>query len=107
MPVLSQVTDKDFDEEVFNSNTPVMVDFWAEWCQPCKAMAPMIEELARKYQGRIKIVQMDVTENRDIPARLGIRNLPMFMLFKGGEVVRTITGAYPRSLLDDELKKLL
>ena len=84
MSVLFQVTDKDFDEEIILSGMPVMVDFWADWCQPCKAMAPMIEELARKYQGKIKFVQMNVVNNRDIPTRFGIRNLPTFMLFKGG-----------------------
>jgi thioredoxin 1 len=107
MSVLFQVTDKDFDEEIINSDMPAMVEFWAEWCEPCKIVAPVIEELARKYQGRIKIVQMNVAENPETPAKFGIRNLPAIILFKGGEVKHTIIGAYPRSLLDDELKKLL
>ncbi len=107
MSGLSQVTDKNFDEEIINSDMPAMVDFWAQWCRPCKMMAPVIEELARKYQGKIKIVQMNVAENRDTPARFGIRDIPTLMLFKGGQVQHTIIGAYPKGLLDEELRKLL
>ncbi|MFH1243060.1 MAG: thioredoxin [Pseudomonadota bacterium] len=106
MSDLPHVTDKNFEEEIINSDMPAMVDFWAEWCEPCKMMAPMIEELAREYQGKIKMVQMNVAENRDTPARFGIRNIPTLMLFKRGEVVHTIIGACPRSLLNEELKKL-
>ena len=86
MSALSQVSDKNFDKEIINSHMPAMVDFWAEWCQPCKMVAPMLEELARNYEGKIKIVQMNVAENRDTPARFGIRNIPTLMLFKEGEV---------------------
>ncbi|MFH1954068.1 MAG: thioredoxin [Pseudomonadota bacterium] len=107
MPGLSQVTDKNFDEEIINSDMPAMVDFWAEWCQPCKAMAPIIEELAQEYKGKIKFVQMNVAENRDTPARFGIRSIPTLMLFKGGEVAQTLIGAYPKSRIEEELKRLL
>ncbi|MBC8460801.1 MAG: thioredoxin [Deltaproteobacteria bacterium] len=107
MSGLSQVTDKNFDEEIINSDIPAMVDFWAEWCEPCKMMEPVIEELARKYQGKIKIVQMNVAENHKTPARFGIRSIPTLMLFKGGEVKQTIIGSYPRSHIDEELRKLL
>jgi len=107
MSGLSQVTDNDFDEQIINSDIPAMVDFWAEWCQPCKMVTPVIEELARNYQGKIKIVQMNVAENRDTPARFGIRNIPTLMLFKRGEVAQTIIGAYPKSRIDEELKRLL
>ncbi|MBU0732739.1 MAG: thioredoxin [Proteobacteria bacterium] len=107
MPGLSQVTDKNFDEEIINSDIPAMVDFWADWCQPCKAMAPMIEELAQEYKGKIKFVQMNVAENRDTPARFGIRSIPTLMLFKGGEVAQTLIGAYPKSRIEEELKRLL
>ena len=78
---LSQVTDKDFDEEIVHSGMPVMVDFWADWCQPCKMLTPVIEELALKYRGKIKIVQMNVAENPHTPARFGIRNIPALILF--------------------------
>ena len=107
MPDLSQVTDNNFDEQIINSDIPAMVDFWAEWCQPCKMVTPVIEELAREYQGKIKIVQMNVAENRDTPAKFGIRNIPTLMLFKGGAVAQTIIGAYPKSRIDEELKRLL
>jgi len=107
MSDLLQVTDENFDEEIINSDLPTMVDFWAEWCGPCKMVSPAIEELAKEYNGRIKITQMDVDGNRQTPARFGIRNIPTLMLFKGGKVVKTIIGAQPKSHIDEELKKLL
>ena len=107
MSRLLQVSDKDFDKEIIHSGIPVMVDFWAEWCKPCKAMEPMIEELAREYQGKIRFAQMNVVNNRDIPARFGIRNLPTLMFFKGGKVAQTIIGGQPRNRIDEELQKLL
>ncbi|MBC8462354.1 MAG: thioredoxin [Deltaproteobacteria bacterium] len=107
MSDLLQVTDENFDEEIINSNLPAMVDFWAEWCGPCKMVSPAVEELAKEYNGRIKITQMDVDGNRQTPARFGIRNIPTLMLFKGGKVVKTIIGAQPKSHIDEELKKLL
>ena len=107
MSDLLQVTDENFDEEIINSNLPAMVDFWAEWCGPCKMVSPAVEELAKEYNGRIKITQMDVDGNRQTPARFGIRNIPTLMLFKGGKVIKTIIGAQPKSHIDEELKKLL
>jgi len=104
---LSQVTDNNFEEQIINSHIPAMVDFWAEWCEPCKMVTPVIEELARNYRGKIKIVQMNVAENRDTPARFGVRSIPTLMLFKGGAVAQTIIGAYPKSRIDEELKRLL
>ena len=102
-----QVTDENFDTEIINSDVPAMVDFWAEWCGPCKMVSPIVEELARDYKGKVKIASMDVDGNRQTPAKFGIRNIPTLILFKGGEVVRTIIGAHPKSHLDEELKKLL
>lgn len=107
MSKVYQVSDENFDQEILHSNMPVIVDFWADWCEPCKAMAPEIEGLAQKYQGKIKFAQMNVVNNRNIPARFGIRNLPTFMLFKRGEVLKSIIGAFPRSLLEDEVRKML
>ncbi|MFO7986229.1 MAG: thioredoxin [Desulfatiglandaceae bacterium] len=107
MADLLQVTDGNFDEEIIQSETPAMVDFWAEWCGPCKMVGPVVEELAKDYDGKIKIAQMDVDQNRETPARFGIRNIPTLILFKNGEVAQTIVGAYPKSHLDAELKKLL
>jgi thioredoxin 1 len=102
-----EITDKNFEEEILNSDIPAMVDFWAEWCGPCKMVSPAVEELAQEYKGKIKIGSMDVDSNRQTPARFGIRNIPTLILFKGGEVSQTIVGAYPKSHIDEEIKKLL
>ena len=102
-----QVTDANFEEEIVQSEIPAMVDFWAEWCGPCKTVGPVVEELAKEYEGKIKIGKMNVDENRGTPAKFGIRNIPTLILFKGGKVAQTIVGAYPKSHLDGELKKLL
>ena len=102
-----QVTDDNFDSEIINSDLPAMVDFWAEWCGPCKMVSPIVEELARDYKGKIKIASLDVDGNRQIPAKFGIRNIPTLILFKSGEVAQTIIGAHPKSHIDEELKKLL
>ena len=102
-----EVTDENFDEEIMNADMPAMVDFWAEWCGPCKMVSPAVEELAQEYKGKIKIGSMDVDGNRKTPGRFGIRNIPTLILFKGGEVAQTIVGAYPKAHIEDELKKLL
>ena len=102
-----QVTDANFEKEIVQSDIPAMVDFWAEWCGPCKTVGPVVEELAKEYQDKIKIGKMNVDENRETPAKFGIRNIPTLILFKGGKVAQTIVGAYPKSHLDGELKKLL
>ena len=102
-----EVNDESFDSEIMDSDIPAMVDFWAEWCGPCKMVSPVVEELASEYQGKIKIAKMDVDQNRRTPARFGIRNIPTLILFKGGEVAKTIIGAQPKSSIEEELKKLL
>lgn len=102
-----EVSDDNFESEIINSETPSMVDFWAEWCGPCKKVGPVVEELAAEYQGKIKIAKMDVDSNRQTPAKFGIRNIPTLILFKGGEVVNTIVGAQPKTSIEEELKKLL
>ncbi len=107
MADLLQVTDDSFDDEIMNSEMPAMVDFWAEWCGPCKMVGPVVEELAQEYEGKIKIAKMDVDKNRETPVRFGIRNIPTLIMFKGGQVVQTIVGAQTKSNLDEELKKLL
>jgi thioredoxin 1 len=107
MADLLQVTDDNFDAEIVNSDLPVMVDFWAEWCGPCRMVAPVVEELAKEYEGKIKVAKMDVDKNRQTPAKFGIRNIPTLILFKGGEVANTIIGAQPKSSIEAELKKLL
>ena len=107
MADILEVTDENFDDEIMNSDTPAVVDFWAEWCGPCKMVAPVIEELAKDYQGKIKVAKMDVDQNRTTPTRFGVRNIPTLIFFKGGEVAQTIIGAQPKSSIEDELKKLL
>jgi thioredoxin 1 len=107
MSDLLQVTDESFDTEIMNSDLPAIVDFWAEWCGPCKMVAPVVEELANDYKGKVKVAQMDVDKNRQTPARFGIRNIPTLILFKGGEVAQMIIGAQPKSYIEAELKKIL
>lgn len=107
MADLLQVTDGNFDEEIVKADIPAMVDFWAEWCGPCKMVGPTVEALAKEYEGKIKIAQMNVDENRETPAKFGIRNIPTLILFKNGEVAQTIIGAQTKSHLEEELKKLL
>jgi len=102
-----EVTDDSFESEIMGSDIPAMVDFWAEWCGPCKMVGPVVEELAEEYKDKIKVAKMDVDKNRQTPARFGIRNIPTLILFKGGEVAHTIIGAQPKSSIEDELKKLL
>ena len=101
-----QVTDDTFEEEIIKADIPAMVDFWAEWCAPCKMVSPMVVELAKEYKGKIKIASMDVDGNRQTPGKLGIRNIPTLIIFNGAKVVQRIVGAHPKSHLDEELKKL-
>lgn len=100
-------TDASFDTDVVNSDGLVLVDFWAAWCGPCKAIAPVLEELAEDYQGRVKIVKVDVDANPQSAARFGIRSIPTLFVFKNGERVETVVGGRPKSefvaLLDKHL----
>jgi thioredoxin 1 len=99
--------DATFDQEVLKSETPVLVDFWAVWCGPCKAIAPSVEELAKQYKGKLKVAKMDVDEHQGIPQQYGIRSIPTLLLFKGGRVVDTIIGAVPKSKLEESVKKAI
>lgn len=102
-----EVTDDTFDSEIVNSDIPAVVDFWATWCGPCKMIGPVVEELAGEYEGKVKFAKMDVDNNRQTPARFGIRNIPTLIFFKGGEVVNTVVGAQPKTSLEEQVKKLL
>ncbi|MFN3970058.1 MAG: thioredoxin [Gemmobacter sp.] len=93
------VTDATFDKEVRQSDIPVVVDFWAEWCGPCRQIGPALEELATEYAGRVKIVKVNVDENPDSPAQLGVRGIPALFLFKDGQVVSNKVGAAPKAAL--------
>ena len=100
-------TNDNFQGDVLDSNVPVLVDFWATWCAPCKAIAPVLEDLAAECDGKAKVVKVDVTENQEIAARYGIRNIPALYLFKDGEVVDQVVGALPRSQLVNFVEKNL
>ncbi|TRW98841.1 thioredoxin [Paracoccus sp. M683] len=95
----SPVTDAQFDAEVRNADTPVLVDFWAEWCGPCKQIGPALEELSDEYAGKVKIVKINVDENPDTAAGLGVRGIPALFMFKNGEVISTRMGAAPKAAL--------
>jgi thioredoxin 1 len=99
--------DGTFDAEVLKSDVPVLVDFWAVWCGPCKAIAPAVDELAKEYKGKLKVAKLDIDSHQAVPQRFGIRSIPTLLLFKGGRVVDTIVGAVPKSKLVDSVKKAL
>ena len=107
MSEMFEVTDENFNAEIMNSDIPAVVDFWAEWCGPCRMVSPVVEELANDYKGKIKVAKMDVDQNRETPIRFGIRNIPTLIFFKGGEVTQTIVGVQPKSQIEEEIKKLL
>ena len=101
------VTDANFQEIVLNSAKPVLVDFGADWCPPCKAMEPVIEKIAEGLDGRAIIAKLDVGSNPEFTARYGVRNLPTFLLFKGGNMVARVVGAAPKSILEQNITSLL
>jgi thioredoxin 1 len=99
MSTISHINDDDFDNHVKNSNLPVLVDYWAEWCGPCKAIAPILDELAKDYEGKVNIAKLNIDNNQNTPAKYGIRGIPTLMLFKNGNVIDTKVGALSKSQL--------
>ncbi len=102
-----EITDQNFEEVVLNSDKPVLVDFWAEWCGPCLMIAPAIEELAQEYQGKFVIGKMNVDNNSEVPMQYGIRNIPTLLFFKGGNIIDKQVGASAKSALKSKLEAIL
>jgi thioredoxin 1 len=105
--VYSVVTDQTFDEQVLKSDKPVIVDFWATWCGPCRMMAPTFEDLAREYQGRMVFAKLDVDQNPRVAGRYGVMSIPTLMIFAGGRPVDQLVGARPRQVLKDHIESAL
>lgn len=102
-----QFTDSTWEQEVLNSDKPVLVDFWAEWCGPCRMIGPLVEELSSEYDGKALIGKLNVDENPGVASKYGIRSIPTLLVFKGGEVVDKIVGAVPKSMLAQKLEAQL
>lgn len=107
MSDLIQVTDEDFEKEVLNSSLPVLVDFWADWCGPCKLIAPLIEELSTEYAGRVKVCKLDVDENPSTASRYGVMGIPTLIFFKGGGAVDRIVGVVPKEEIIKRFDRML
>ncbi|MEI6747656.1 MAG: thioredoxin [Bacteroidales bacterium] len=102
-----QLTDANFDEVVLKADKPVLVDLWAEWCGPCRMVGPIIEEIAKEYEGKAVVGKLDVDSNPAVTSKFGIRNIPTILFFKGGEIVDKQVGAVPKSVIAAKLEKLL
>lgn len=107
MERITQVGDDNFEAEVMRSDLPVLIDFWAPWCGPCKSIAPIIEELAREYEGRLKVAKLNVDENPGTPSRYGVRGIPNLIILKGGAVKEQLVGVVPKSRLVNAIEKVL
>ncbi len=100
-------TDRNFEEEVLKSDLPVLIDLWAVWCAPCKMIAPIVEELAEEYDGKLKVGKLDVDSNQETAVKYGVRSIPTVLIFKNGEVKETIIGAVPKSIFVEKIKNVL
>lgn len=102
-----EVSDATFDQEVLKSEQPVLVDFWAVWCGPCKAIAPVVDSLATTYAGKLKVAKVNVDENGATPSRYGIRGIPTLLFFKGGKVADQVVGYVPQNVIEEKVLRLL
>ena len=107
MSAASAVTDDSFKQEVLESEVPVLVDFWAPWCGPCRMVAPVIEEIASQYEGKVKVVKLNTDENPTVAGQYGIRSIPTLMIFEGGQKIDMVVGAVPKTTLANTLEKYL
>jgi thioredoxin 1 len=102
-----EITDENFESEVINSDKPVLIDFWAVWCGPCKAIAPIVEELSVEYEGKLKVGKLNVDDNQQTSIKFGVRSIPTLLIFKNGKLADTIIGAVPKSNIVNKLKAVL
>ncbi|MEM1169787.1 MAG: thioredoxin [Cyanobacteria bacterium P01_H01_bin.35] len=107
MSAAEPVTDSSFEKEVINSDLPVLVDFWAPWCGPCRMVTPIVDEISQQYEGKIKVVKVNTDENPNVASQYGIRSIPTLMIFKGGQRVDMVVGAVPKTTLANTLEKYL
>ncbi|MBD3288742.1 thioredoxin [candidate division KSB1 bacterium] len=107
MANLLQVTESNFDDEVLSSDVPVLIDFWAVWCGPCKMVSPIVEELASEYAGKLKVGKCDVDSNQSIAVKYGIRSIPTLLIFKDGEVAQQLIGASPKHVIKSKVDEVL
>ena|SRR3990172_7974322 len=104
---LIKLTDENFEDEVIKSDKPVLIDFWATWCGPCRMIAPIVEELATEYEGKAKIGKLDVDSNQQTSIKYGVRSIPTLLIFKDGEVIETIIGAVPKKNIVEKLNSVI
>ncbi|WNG59372.1 thioredoxin [Archangium gephyra] len=106
-PDVMNIGDADFDKEVIKSDQPVLVDFWATWCAPCRAIAPSVDALATQYKGKVKVAKIDIDSNQQVAEQFGIRSIPTLLVFKGGKVVEQLVGAVPKAKIEAALQKVV
>ncbi len=104
---INDVSDDNFEDEILKSDVPALIDFWATWCAPCKAIAPIVEEMAAKYGGKLKVAKMNVDDNQLTPVKYGVRSIPTLILFKNGEVADQVIGAVSKSHIEDFIDRAL